>query len=93
MKEQTHFVTPGTEEKMEEKTLEYYMELPYTVELRLDEAGGYAQIRELPGCQVSIDGSDNVERLGRLLEEAKRKGVERALRGRRYLAVSLEQDV
>ncbi len=36
---------------MEEKTLQYYTELLYTVELKLGEDGRYAKVKELAGRQ------------------------------------------
>ena len=39
-----------------EKTLEYYMALPYTIELTSDPEGGwFAAIKELPGCITQGD--------------------------------------
>ena len=39
-----------------EKTLEYYMALPYTIELTSDPEGGwFAAIKELPGCMTQGD--------------------------------------
>ena len=39
-----------------EKTLEYYMALPYTIELTSDPEGGwFAAIKELPGCMSQGD--------------------------------------
>lgn len=41
---------------MEEKTLEYYKSLPYTIELTSDPEGGwFVAIRELPGCMSQGD--------------------------------------
>ena len=56
---------------MEEKSLKYYVELPYTIELRFDEDGGYARVKELPGCEVcevSVEASDSVEKLRQQLD-------------------------
>ena len=54
-----------------EKDLNYYMHLPYRVEVLPDEGeGGYAfRIPELPGC---LTASDTLEEGFRLLEDAKR---------------------
>ncbi len=39
-----------------EKTLEYYLGLPYTIELKEDrEAGWFVKIKELPGCMSQGD--------------------------------------
>jgi antitoxin HicB len=60
------------------KSLEYYMALPYTIEVIPDtEEGGYvARIRELPGCMTQADTWDEVLPL---IEEAKRGWLEVAL--------------
>ena len=39
-----------------EKTLDYYLQLPYTFELTPDPGGGwFVQVRELPGCMSQGD--------------------------------------
>ena len=39
-----------------EKTLDYYLGLPYTIELKEDrEAGWFVKIKELPGCMSQGD--------------------------------------
>lgn len=55
-----------------EKTLEYYMRLPYRVEIVEDkEEGGYAfRCPELPGC---ITCGDTIEQGLHMLEDAKRE--------------------
>lgn len=59
------------------KTLEYYLALPYTVELTPDEEGGwFVEIPLLPGCMS--DGEDWNEAHERI-SEAKRAWLETAL--------------
>lgn len=60
------------------KSLEYNLSLPYTIEAIPDEEdGGYvAQIRELPGC---ITQADTWEELKDMIEEAKRLWLESAI--------------
>lgn len=60
------------------KTLDYYMSLPYTIEIFPDEEdGGYvARIRELPGC---LTQADTWEELQLMIEDAKRAWLEVAL--------------
>ena len=52
---------------MQEKTLEYYMGLPYTVEIRHNEDGYFAKILELPGCMT---WAETFEELGSMIEDA-----------------------
>jgi antitoxin HicB len=59
------------------KDLDYYMQLPYTVELRPSGDGWFVRVRELPGC-VS-QGATQEEALAMIRD---------AMRG--WLAVSLE---
>lgn len=46
---------------MQEKTLEYYMGLPYTVEIRHNEDGYFAKILELPGCMTWAETFEELE--------------------------------
>ncbi len=42
-----------------EKTVEYYLGLPYTLELQNDpEAGWFAHVKELPGCMSQADTAE-----------------------------------
>jgi antitoxin HicB len=42
-----------------EKTIEYYLNLPYTIELRGDpEDGWFVRVRELPGCMSEGDTAE-----------------------------------
>jgi hypothetical protein len=52
------------------KTLKYYLSLPYTIEIIPDvEDGGYvARIKELPGC---LTQADTWEELPQMIDEAK----------------------
>jgi hypothetical protein len=62
-----------------EKSIDYYMNLPYTVEL---ESGGdwyQASIKELP-CMATVSASESVEELWRLLKEDQRGWIEQQLR-------------
>ncbi|MBC7811497.1 MAG: type II toxin-antitoxin system HicB family antitoxin [Burkholderiales bacterium] len=63
------------------KTLEYYLALPYTMEIIPDEDdGGYVvRIRELPGC---ITQADSWEQLQIMIEDAKQLWLESALEHR-----------
>ena len=63
---------------MTNKDLEYYLRLPYTIEIIPDEDdGGYvARIRELPGC---LTQADTWEELHEMVEDAKRLWLESAL--------------
>jgi predicted RNase H-like HicB family nuclease len=60
------------------KSLEYYLSLPYTIEIIPDEEnGGYvARIRELSGC---LTQADSWEELQLMIEDAKRLWLESAL--------------
>lgn len=64
---------------MTPKTLEYYLSLPYTIEIFPDEEdGGYvARVRELPGC---LTQANTWEQLQPMIEEAKRAWLEVALK-------------
>jgi len=63
---------------MNAKSLEYYMQLPYKVEIFPDEEGeGYtAVIPGLPGCMTA---SDDFSELEALIEDAKRVWIEAAI--------------
>lgn len=59
-------------------TLEYYMNLPYTIKLIREEAGGYfIEIEELPGCMSQ--GETREEALENI-EDAKRVWLESMLK-------------
>ena len=60
-----------------DKDLEYYMKLPYTVEIVPYKDGGFfARIKELEGCMTE---ADTLEEVLKLLEDAKRAWLETAL--------------
>ena len=62
---------------MMNKTLEYYLSLPYTIELTLDEDGyWFAQIPLLKGCMTQ--GASREEALI-MIDEAKALWIETAL--------------
>lgn len=49
------------------KTLEYYLALPYTVEVQKTEDGYFAKVQELPGCMT---WTEKAEELGPMIEDA-----------------------
>jgi antitoxin HicB len=60
-----------------EKTIEYYLNLPYTIELRGDpEDGWFVRIRELPGC---MSEGDTAEEALTMVREAMHLWLEVAL--------------
>jgi antitoxin HicB len=58
------------------KTLEYYLNLPYSAEIKHEEDGWFAKVVELPGCMT---WADTFEELGPMIEDAKRGWIEDAL--------------
>ena len=59
-----------------EKTLDYYMGLPYTIEVKHDpesEWSWFARIAELPGCMTE---APTFEELGPMIEDARRSWIE-----------------
>jgi predicted RNase H-like HicB family nuclease len=63
-------------DRMLDKTLEYYMDLPYTAEIRYDEYGYFAKVLELPGC---ITRADTFEELGPMIKDAMATWIECSL--------------
>jgi antitoxin HicB len=65
---------------MKEKTVEYYLSLPYTIEVTRetdpDDPGWVARVVELPGC---LTQGDDFEELGEMIEDAMRGWIEVAL--------------
>lgn len=60
-----------------QKTIDYYLSLPYTIELTPDEDGyWFAEIPLLPGCMTQ--GETRIEVL-EMIDEAKRLWLETAL--------------
>ena len=62
-----------------EKPVEYYMSLPYTVELKPDGRGYRASVKELPGCKATAKAPESVEELWERLKEDQRRRVEELL--------------
>jgi predicted RNase H-like HicB family nuclease len=61
----------------ERKTLEYYMSLPYTVEIKRSEDGYFAKVLELPGCMT---WAGTLEKLEYMIEDAMLCWIEDALK-------------
>jgi antitoxin HicB len=63
-----------------EKLRQYYLNLPYTIEIIPDDGAWFVQIKELPGCMTEVDTWDEIKPA---IEEAKYLWLELALeRGR-----------
>jgi len=77
---------------MARKTLEYYMTLPYRVEVYPEEDGsGYtASIPDLPGCMTC---ADTLDELWAMIEEAKQLWLEVALEDDDYVPEPQPVDV
>lgn len=60
------------------KTLDYYLALPYTIEVvpDMEEGGWVMRVKELPGC---LSQADRWEDVLPMIEEAKRLWLEVAL--------------
>ena len=73
------------------KTLEYYMSLPYRLEIVPDtEEGGYgARYPELPGC---ITCAETIEELVKNAEDAKRAWIKAALEEEIEIAEPYDED-
>jgi antitoxin HicB len=62
---------------MMEKTIDYYMNLPYTIELQCDpEHGWFVRVKELRGC---MSAGDTAEEALAMIQEAKAGWLEVAL--------------
>ncbi len=62
---------------MTNKSLDYYMSLPYSLEVIPSEEGGWViKVKELPGCMTQ---ADNWEDVLDLVREAKQGWIEVAL--------------
>lgn len=60
-----------------DKNLDYYLSLPYTIEIYPSEHGGYvAKVVELPGC---ITQGETAAEAAQMAEDAKRAWLETAL--------------
>jgi predicted RNase H-like HicB family nuclease len=62
-----------------DKSVDYYMGLRYTVELKPGGGGYEASIREIPECIASVPIADSVEKLWQLLEKNQREWIEREI--------------
>jgi antitoxin HicB len=58
------------------KSLEYYLNLPYTIEITPDDGAWFAQIKELRGCMTEVDEWDEIRPA---IEDAKRLWLQLAL--------------
>jgi antitoxin HicB len=58
------------------RTLEYYLNLPYTLEITPDDGAWFVQIRELPGCMTEVDEWDDIRPM---IDDVKRLWIEAAL--------------
>lgn len=62
---------------MTNKSLNYYMSLPYSMEVIPSEEGGWViKVKELPGCMTQ---ADNWEDVLNLVREAKQGWIETAI--------------
>lgn len=60
----------------DEKTLDYYINLPYTVEVKRTEDGYFAKVPELSGCMT---WANTFEELGPMIEDAMATWIEGSL--------------
>lgn len=58
------------------RPLEYYLSLPYTIEIIPDDDAWFVQIKELEGCMTEVDTWDEIYPA---IEEAKHLWLEVAL--------------
>ena len=58
------------------RDLNYYLGLPYTIEIMPDEDYYFARVLELPGC---LTYADSLEKLSPMIEEAIRHWIEVSL--------------
>ena len=61
---------------MMNKTLEYYLSLPYSIEIIPDEEAWFVRIKELPGCMTEVEAWDDIRSA---IEDAKRLWLEVSL--------------
>jgi len=61
---------------MTNRTLDYYLNLPYTIEIIPDDGAWFVQIKELPGCMTEVD---EWEEIRPMIDDAKRLWIEAAL--------------
>ena len=58
------------------RDLNYYLGLPYTIEIVPDEDGYFVRVLELPGC---LTYADTLEKLWPMIEDAMRDWIEVSL--------------
>jgi antitoxin HicB len=58
------------------RDLNYYLGLPYTIEIVPDEDGYFVRVLELPGC---LTYADTLEKLSPMIEDAMRDWIEVSL--------------
>lgn len=61
---------------MNNKTIDEYLTLPYTIEVIPDNGAWFVQVKELPGCMTAVDEWDEIPPM---IEDAKRLWIELAL--------------
>ena len=61
-----------------DKSLDYYLSLPYTLEIipDIEEGGWVVKVKDLPGCMTQADSWDEIRPM---IDEAKRLWLEVAL--------------
>ena len=60
------------------KTIEYYLSLPYIIELQHDDEGWFVRVKELPGCTSQ---GDTAEEAVAMIQDAMTGWLEVALEG------------
>jgi predicted RNase H-like HicB family nuclease len=77
---------------MAEKKLEYYLNLPYKIEIlpEPDEGGYTAVVPDLPGCMTS---AQSLEQLSHRIQEAKQLWLETALSEKDYIPEPLPTEI
>ncbi len=72
------------------KSIEEYMKLPYTIELRNDaEDGWFVRVKELPGC---MSQGDSAEEALAMIQEAMQDWIEVALEDGKPIPEPVEED-
>jgi antitoxin HicB len=61
---------------MMSQPLEYYLALPYTIEITPDDGAWFVQVKELPGCMTEVDEWDEIRPM---IDDIKRLWIESAL--------------
>ena len=65
-----------------DQDIDYYMRLPYPIEVVTSEEGYFARVEDLPGCTAQ---ADNLEDLWSAVGQAKRAWVEDALNSQKRI--------